>query len=64
MNMLAEENVAKMRFVSDGFLMGDAVARLKSSVTARVRGRLLIALHAAVSSRVGQGVADAEEVLR
>ena len=49
---MANEHVARRGFVAEGTLMADAVRRFKSSTVARIRGRLSIALNAALSARV------------
>jgi hypothetical protein len=49
---MVTEQVARSGFVAEGVLLTDAVARLKSNVVARIRGRLSIALHAGISARV------------
>ena len=49
---MANEHVARRGFVAERALMADAVRRFKSSTVARIRGRLSIALNAALSARV------------
>ena len=49
---MVTEEVARSGFVADGVIMADAQSWLKSSIVARIRGRLSIKLHAGISARV------------
>ena len=49
---MVTEEVARSGFVADGAVMADAQSWLKSSIVARIRGRLSVKLHAGISARV------------